>query len=505
MTIDNNEPYFMGIDSGLTVLKAVIFDSQGNEIAYAREKTPLIRTGPRFIERDMNLLWELTKKVIREVLKLASIDPKKIISVGVSGHGDGLYLLDESYKPIRNAITSLDSRAFTVLSEWKKEGILDQLYPIIGQYPTEGSPLPLLAWIKRNEPEVFKRIRWVIFCKDYIKFKLTGRLCTDKTDASATLINYRTGHPDSEIYELTGLQHCDGFIPEIIDGWQICGTISRESSLETGLNKETIVASGLHDIDATALGSGCLNHGDTCIIVGTWGINEVISSEPILDPSRKCLTRIYGAPNKWLIIFVNYTKTAGAGLEWFIKECGKDLEKFAEEQSIDKYKLCDEEAAGIAPGSEGVIFIPFLEGAVGIPEARAVFYGLTAHHKRAHLIKAILEGVSFATKLSLIELSRLVSISEIRMAGGGSRSPLWPQIMADVLGIDIKVPEGTELGAKGAAICAAIASGFYKNHEEALRNMTRIGKLYNVDYRNKKEYEELYQKFLKIMTLLYEK
>jgi len=505
MTMNGDEYYFMGIDSGLTVLKAVIFDSRGNEIACAREKTPLIRTGPGFVERDMNLLWELTKKVIREVLKLTSIDPKKIIGVGVSGHGDGLYLLDENYKPVRNAITSLDTRASSILSEWKDKGILDQLYHIIGQYPFEGSPLPLLAWVKRNEPEIFKKVRWVIFCKDYIKFKLTGVLCTDKTDASATLVNYRTGYPDPEIYELIGLQGCNEYIPEIIDGWQICGTISKEASSETGLSEKTIVASSLHDIDATALGSGCLNHGDACIILGTWGINEVISSEPILDPNKKCLTRIYGAPNKWLIIFLNYTKAAGLSLEWFIRECGKDLEEFAKKSGVNQYKLCDEEAADIIPGSEGVIFIPFLEGAVGIPEARAIFYGLTAYHKRAHLIRAILEGVAFATKLSFAELSHLVNISKVRVAGGGSRSPLWPQIMADILGINIEVPEGTELGAKGVAICAAIASGFYKNHEEALRNMTRISRIYSVNDNNKRKYEKEYQKFLRIVDLLFKR
>jgi len=178
------------------------------------------------------------------------------------------------------------------------------------------------------------------------------------------------------------------------------------------------------------------------------------------------------------------------------------LEELARKKKTSPYKLCDDEASSIPPGSEGVLYLPFLEGIFGFPEARAGFYGIGGWHTRGHLIRAIFEGVAFATKLCLNELNRIIKIKTVKIAGGGARSPVWSQIMADVLGMDIEVPEGTELGAKGAAICAAIASGLFENHRSALQNMVSISKKCEVDDHARKEYERAYEKFLSLLKWL---
>lgn len=488
-----DDVYFMGIDAGTTVLKVAIFDPAGRELACSREKTPIIYGPSGSAERDMKVLWELTRVTIRDAINKASVDPGKIIGIGVTGHGDSVYLLDENGEPVRNGIVAVDNRSYQIVREWEEKGILDELYPIIGQKPFVGSILPSLAWLKLNEPNTLKRAKFLVACKDYIKFKLTGRICTDPTDASATLLNYKTGRPDPRIFELTGLAGCEELMPEIVPGWEKCGIVTRNTAEELGLYEGAAVASGVHDIDATALGSGCLDHGEACAILGTWGVNEVISDRPVLDMDKECFTRIYGAPNKWLIVSVNYTRAAGKSLEWFIREFGRDLEECARRENISPYRMCDEEAMNVPPSSDGVLFLP--EGILGL---RSTFYGISAHHTRAHLLRAIMEGVAYATRLTFEKLNRVVGVKRIVLAGGGSRSPIWPQIIADILGKTIEVPEGMELGAKGAAICGAIASGFYEDHSEALRNMTRISSVHEPNDANKIIYEREYRRFLKL-------
>ena len=249
-------------------------------------------------------------------------------------------------------------------------------------------------------------------------------------------------------------------------------------------------------------GAGCLNHGDSCIIIGTWGVVEAVSSEPLIDPEKKCITRKYGAPGKWIIFFVGYTRASASNLEWFVKEFCRDLEMLANERGVNPYQLCDEEAESIPPGSEGVRYLPFLEGMSEAPQACAIFYGMRRWHSRAHLLRSLFEGVAFSTKLALEELSRVIESKVLKLAGGGARSSVWSQIITDVLGADTEIPEGTELGAKGAAICAAIASGVYKSHEEALRNMTKVSRRCKVDENAKRLYEDLYQDFLDLLKLL---
>jgi len=253
------------------------------------------------------------------------------------------------------------------------------------------------------------------------------------------------------------------------------------------------VASGLHDIDATALGSGCLENGQLTMIVGTWSINEVILDRPIFDQRKICQTRTYGVPGHWLLI--NANPSSAINLEWFVNQFCDHERREAKRLGISPYALCDKKVKAVNVGAGGVIYHPFLYGSHDKPTARAGFYGIAGWHSRSHLLRALYEGVAFATNMCIESLERIVEIKEARIAGGGARSNVWTQIFADITGYSIKVPDGTELGARGAAMCAGISVNIYKDHREAVKEAVSISRSHTPIRENRKKYRSIYDKF----------
>ena len=485
MELDN---YLMGIDAGCTTVKAAIFSLQGREVAVAREKLPTLHPAPGLVERDLEALWRCTKEVMVKALKIGDITPEEILGVGVSGHGDGLYLLDKYGVPVRNGVLSLDSRASPLVRQWEENGVVDEIFPIIGQRLHACSPASI-----REERERYDNAGWIIFCKDFIKFKLTDVICTDETDPSASLVNVRTRKYSDEVFEILDIGECRDKLPEIIPGWKMCGEITAQASRETGLMKGTPVASGLHDIDATALGSGCLQNGQMTMIIGTWTINEVIQDKPLLDPMKSCQTRTYGVPGRWLLL--NANPSSAANLDWFIDQFCDHERLEAEKLGVTPHTLCDMEVEATEVGAGGIIYHPFLYGSLDTPKAKAGFYGIAGWHNRAHLLRALYEGVAFATNICVENLRRVTEIKEVRIAGGGARSKIWTQIFADVIGYPIKVPDGLELGARGAAICSGISIGVYRDHKVAVKEATSISRRHTPKKENKIKYKSIYNRF----------
>ncbi|MEM2123447.1 MAG: FGGY-family carbohydrate kinase [Candidatus Bathyarchaeia archaeon] len=485
--------YLIGIDAGCTTAKVVVFSLQGREVAVARAKLPTQHPAPGHVERNMGALWRCIRELISKALKIGSISSSEILGIGISGHGDGLYLLEKDGEPVRNGVLSLDGRASPLVKVWEENGVVDEVFPTIGQRLHACSPLSILAWMKREEKESYNRARWIVFCKDFIKFKLTDTICTDETDPSASLLNIMTRKYADEVFETLGIGECKDKLPEIIPGWRMCGEITAEASRETGLMEGTPVASGLHDIDATALGSGCLENGQMTMIIGTWTINEVVQDRPLLDPMKSCQTRIYGAPGRWLLL--NANPSSAANLDWFINHFCDHERLEAERLGVNPHTLCDREVEETEVGAGGIIYHPFLYGSLDIPAAKAGFYGIAGWHNRAHLLRALYEGVAFATNICVENLKRVTEIKEVRIAGGGARSKIWTQIFADVTGYPIKVPEGIELGARGAAMCAGISTGVYRDHRVAVKVATSISRRHIPKSRNKIKYKSIYSKF----------
>lgn len=465
--------YLLGIDDGSTVSKAAIFDLEGREIWVASRKIEPDYPHPGWTERSMELLWQSTAEAVREAITASGIRPEQIVGVGVTGHGNGLYLLDKKGNPLRPGIQSMDSRAAGILDEWNRRGLHEQVFPYTVQSFWPGQPNALLAWIKRNEPDVYARIGAVLMCKDYINYCLTGEITTDFTDMSGTsLLDVRNKCYSQELLEMYDLGEIWNAMPRLVQSFEVVGGVTPRAAEATGLVTGTPVVGGIFDVDASALGAGVVGPGQACIIAGTWSINEIVTAEPLVDPSL-FMTSIYTVPGLWLTI--EASPTSATNLEWFVTHlCGEEKIE-AKKRGVSVYEVCNEMVASLPPGGTDIIFHPFLYGSNVQPTARAGFYGIAGWHTKAHLLRALYEGVVYC-HLNHVEKLRAAGakMSVARLTGGGSRSEVWTQIFADVLQLPMEVPTGVELGARGAAFCAGIGAGVYRDHAEAVTRAVKL-------------------------------
>ena len=465
--------YLLGVDDGSTVSKAAIFDLEGHEIQVASRKIEPDYPHPGWTERSMDVLWQGTAEAIKEAITASGISPEQIIGVGTTGHGNGLYLLDRHGNPARPGIQSLDTRAAGIVDEWNSRDLHSQVFPFTVQSFWPAQPNALLAWIKRNEPEVYEQIGAVLMCKDYITYRLSGEITTDFSDMSGTsLMDVRNKRYSRELLELYDLAEVWDAMPALVQSFDVVGQVTPEAAEATGLTAGTPVVGGIFDVDASALGSGVVSPGQVCIIAGSWSINEIVTAEPIVDPSL-FMTSIYTVPGLWLTL--EASATSATNLEWFVTHfCGEERVE-AEKRGVSVYEMCNEMVASLPPGGTDVIFHPFLYGSNVQPTARAGFYGIAGWHTKAHVVRALYEGVVYC-HLNHIEKLRAAGaeMDVARLTGGGSRSQVWTQIFADALQLPMEVPKGVEMGARGAALCAGIGAGVYKDHADAVAKAVQL-------------------------------
>jgi L-xylulokinase len=493
--------YLLGIDNGNTVSKAALFDLHGVEIAVASCKVETLYPHPGWTERDMEALWQSTAHAIRDVLAKSGAAPGEIAGIGCTGHGNGLYLLDKDGKPLRNGIQSMDTRAADVIADWNRRDLMASVFPYTIQSFWAAQPNALLVWIKQHEPQNYERIGAVLMCKDYIKYRLTGEASADFTDMSATsLIDVRNRHYSRGLMALYGLSEIYDALPPLKQCFEVAGQVTRSAAEETGLAEGTPVVGGMFDVDASAVGCGAVRVGQACIAVGTWGINEVITEDPLVDPNL-FMTTLFAEPGKYLSI--EASPTSATNLEWFVAQCCGDERTEAARRGISVYDVCSEEVASIPPGSANIVFHPFLYGSNVQPTARAGFYGIAGWHTRAHLLRALYEGVVFG-HLSHLEKLRAAGaqVKTARMTGGGSRSPIWTQIFADTLQLPIEVSDGSEVGARGAALSAGIGAGVYRDYAEAVEGAVKIVRVQEPDPANTPLYLARYAEYQHLVKVM---
>ncbi|CAG0937221.1 L-xylulokinase [Thermoflexales bacterium] len=460
--------YLLGIDNGSTVSKAALFDVHGKEIAVASCKGDTVYPHPGWTERDMEMLWQSTASAIREVLAKSDVRPEEIAGIGNTGHGNGVYLLDRQGQPLRNGIQSMDSRAADVVTEWNLTNLHARVFPFTIQAFWPAQPNALLVWLKQHEPQNYERVGAILMVKDYIKYRLTGEITGDYTDMSATsLIDVRHRCYSRELLSLYDLAEVYDALPPLKQCFEVAGQVTRMVTEETGLAAGTPVVGGMFDVDASAIGSGAINPNQACLVMGSWSINEVITQDPIVDPNL-FMTTLFAEPG--LFLTIEGSATSATNLEWFVNQCCGDERAEAQRRGVSVYEVCNEEVASLPPGSTNIIFHPFLYGSNVQPTARAGFYGVAGWHTRAHLLRALYEGVMFG-HLSHIEKLRAAGaqINTARLAGGGSRSPVWSQMFADAIQVPMEVSDGNELGARGAALSAGIGAGIYRDYAEAVQ------------------------------------
>jgi L-xylulokinase len=485
--------YLLGIDCGSTMVKAAIFDINGREHAVASRKVEHIYLHLGWTENNMDALWKSICEVIREVLDRSSIDPQQVACITCAGHGNGLYLVAKDGTPARNGIISSDARARKYIEQWTQEKVLNRILPKTMQSILAAQPNALLRWLADNEPETLDRTQYLFMCKDFIRYRLTGEAYMELTDMSGTsLIDVGKACYDDEVLETWGLLPWKRIMPPLKRSADICGTITTDAARLTGLQVGTPVAGGMFDIDACGLAVGMTDETTFCMVAGTWGNNQFISKTPVAHPDM-FMTSCYSIDNYYLML--EGSATSASNLEWFITQ-------FFEGDRKKVYEQCNELVAGTKPDESAIIFLPYLYGGPVSLDAKGCLFGLDGRQTKAHVMRAVFEGIVFGHRWHVERLMRFCKRPQtIRLTGGAVNSAVWSQMFADIFQIPVEVPTGTELGCLGATICGAVASGIYSSYEQACQEMVNIKHCYqpNKDWAN--AYNQKYERYSKLLEV----
>lgn len=482
--------YYLGLDNGGSKTKAALYDTKGNEIATAGAgANPEIRKGG-IVERDMNVLWQTNAKAIRDVITKAGVDPHDIAGVATTGHGNGVYMICEDGTPAAAGIISTDTRAAEIVRCWQEDGIQTKIIPKTKQILWAGQAVSILAWYKENKPEVLKRVRWALPCKDYVRFCLTGEAYGEITDMSAiNVMDLNTKKVDDQILEELGLKEFKHIFPSIKSSVDICGHVTKKAAKETGLIEGTLVSGGLFDVASCGIATGVTESDTLSVVAGTWSINSMISTVPVYSENL-FMTSLYCMDNYYQTI--EGSMTSAGNLEWFINSFLKDDESARKDGSV--YEYCNYMAQSVSPYESSIIFLPFLYGTNVNADAKAGFIGIDGSQGKQHMIRAIYEGVVFS---HMMHIERLFEFMErpksLRISGGATESKVWIQIFADVLQMPIEVSAAKELGTLGASMCVGVACGDYADLRTASQDMSRIAYTCQPNPANKEIYQKKYQ------------
>lgn len=450
--------YWLGLDIGTGGSRALLVDSSGKvRFAFTSPHAEMHMARPLWAEQDPADWWSASQKAIRQVLSEAHIDGSAIKGVGLTGQMHGLVLLDKDKRVIRPSLIWCDQRSQKQVDFVHSHVGREKVVKAIANPMLTGFTLPKLLWVRDNEPENFAAARHILLPKDYIRYELTGALATDVSDASGSgLFDVANRRWSDEIVSALGLDR--SLVPEALESQAISGTISKRASELTGLAEGTPVVAGAGDQAASAIGNGIVAPGRVSCTIGTSGVVFAYLQKPAYDPDGRVHTFCHAIPNAWHVMGV--TQGAGLSLQWF-------RNRFAPETPYDNLTA---EATSSKPGADGLFWLPYLMGE-RTPHldatARAAWVGLTARHQRADLIRAILEGVCYSQKDGNEIIAGLgAHPSDVRLSGGGAKSPFWHQLFADILDARVVTLATQEGSAYGAALLALVGTGEYSSATE---------------------------------------
>lgn len=493
--------YWLGIDNGGTMTKAALFTADGAEVASASRETPVETPQTGYYERDMDALWETTAACIREALGRADIDGAAVMGVGCTGHGKGLYLWGRDGCPAAKAVASTDKRALSIVSDWERRGVAQAAAARTLQPVTACQPAALLAWFQQNRPAVLENTRWIFEAKDYIRFRLTGEALAEATDYSGTsLMDLHTGGFSRELLELWGLRELYDRLPPPCLSYDNAGCVTREAAKQTGLLPGTPVCGGMFDIDACAVAMDVTVPERLCSITGTWSINEYPSPLPA-PGGGTTRTSLFCVPGLYLI--EESSPTSAGNLEWVLQQFMRAEGQEAKQKGNRLYDMADSLVGGCPPETCDAVFLPYLYGCPEDIPVQAAFIGLNSAHSIRHILRAVYEGVVFS---HLAHIEKLLSLRQppeaVRLAGGAVNSRIWTQMFADILGLPVETVRTRELGAKGSAMAAAVATGLYRDYHEAAAGMVRVAERILPQDNHRAVYRRKYERYRQASRLL---
>ncbi len=459
--------YWLGIDTSTTATKALLMGSGGQVVAVASSEYGYDTPRPRWSEQHPDLWWRATVDSIRRVLAQAGVDPAEVRGVGLTGQMHGLVLLDAAGEVLRPAILWNDQRTGAECDEIRGRLGRARFIEITGNDALTGFTAPKILWVRDHEPAVYGRVRHILLPKDYVRLRLTGEYATDKADGAGTvLFDLRRRDWSGEVLAALGID--PAWLPVTFEGTAVTGQVTAQAAAATGLRPGTPVVGGGGDQAAAAVGTGAVVEGIVSLSLGTSGVVFATSGRPIIEPEGRLHAFCHAVPGRWHLMGVMLS--AAGSLRWY-------RDTLAPGADFDALLA---PAEGVAPGSEGLLFLPYLTGERTPhpdPLARGAFVGLTVRHGQAHLTRALLEGVAFGLRDSfeLMKAVGLAAVSQVRVTGGGARSALWRQILADVLGAELVTVNTGEGAAYGAALLAATGTGAFADVESACAATICVG------------------------------
>jgi L-xylulokinase len=483
---------FLGIDVGGSVVKAAVFSDRGEEIACGRFRLGTVSTAPGRNERDLEDIWSAVCAAIRQALERVSGGAGRIAAIACVGHGNGLYLLDRHLRQVRPGIVSSDTRAEGLLTAMAEHPAAGEIMQRRGQRFGGSEPTLLMRWLDQHEPDVCACTAHVLLCKDYIRFRLTNTLGTDLFDATgAGLVVRGSRHWDKASLQALNLGRWISKLPPIQDSFDICGAVTPDCSAATGLRSGTPVAVGTMDLEAVTFAMGSVDPSHFAIASGTWNLGMVIVDAFRSADLPLMQSRCHG--DRATLISAG-SPTGVGNVSWLLGEM------FGQAQP--DWPEIEGQLAQHRPDLSAPIYLPYINGQSGHPQAG--FMGVTSMTDRWNLIAAVYQSAAFTYRQSRAEIERLTTnhFTLAKLSGAAAKSPAWSQIIADVLAMPVETSAGSEEGALGCAIVAAIACGRFPSLESATAAMTRPDRRFEPRTEFLDHYEHRFTRFQKLQEAL---
>ncbi|MCK5129340.1 MAG: xylulokinase [Clostridiales bacterium] len=486
--------YLIGIDIGTSGTKTVLFDLEGNTIASASYEYPMSQPQMGWAEQDPADWWEATYLTIAEVMKKKGAKKTEIKGLGLSGQMHGMVLFGKDNNILRPSIIWCDQRTTAQCEKITNLVGAKRLVELTANPALTGFTAGKVMWVKDNQPEIYEKITKILLPKDYIRFKLTGEFATEVSDASGMqYLNVAKRQWSKEVLDKLDVQY--EWLAPVYESYEISGLISKEAAELTGLAEGTPVGGGAGDQAAGAVGNGIVRSGIISATIGTSGVVFAHTDTMNISSNGSIQTFCHAVPHAWHNMGV--TNGAGLSYRWLRDEMCSVEKIMGERLNVDPYELMGQQAQQVEPGCSGLLYLPYLMGE-RTPhldaDAKGVFFGISAKHDRRYMIRSVMEGVSYSL-LDCLNMMRDMGVNtkEIRASGGGGRSSLWRQIMADMFNTDICTINSKEGGALGVALLAGVGVGVYSSVPEACdATIKQVSKLSPI-LENAKVYEKYYE------------
>ena len=491
----------LGVDVGTSGTKALLCDENGAVLATATAEHPSYAPRPLWSEQSPEDWWTSTCAAVGKVLASAGVDGADVTGVGLSGQMHGLVMLDQAHRVIRPAILWNDQRTAAECRQMTDAVGRQRLLDLVCNPALTGFTAPKILWVRNNEADSYAQCRHILLPKDYVRFRMSSTFATEVSDASGMLLlDVRRRDWSHEVLETLDID--PDLLPECYESPEVSAAVSESAARELGIPAGTPIVGGGGDQAAGAVGNGIVRKGVISATIGTSGVVFAFADQVVTDPEGRLHTFCHAVPGKWHVMGV--VLSAGGSLQWYRNNLADAEKAEAARRGVDPYEILCDEAAQAPPGSEGLIFLPYLTGERtphANPNARGAFVGLTPRHGKNEVIRSIIEGITYAM-LDSLEIIRAmgVDVSQIRLSGGGARSPFWRQVQADVYGQPVCTINAGEGPAYGVALLAWVGTGVWESVEEACEQSISVTSQCGVN----EEHRRIYGEFYPVYRHLYE-